>query len=403
VTIDEILRLVNIALGTASIDTCPAGDVDGNLEITIEEIIAAVNAALNGCPSPPPTNTPTIGSVPPSSTATATDTPGPAEPTATPASGGTLARNAAHTLPLLARSLTSVPAVLSAIGQIAGGGRAARQVSDVRPCSGGGTLDFTCSQTTPSVSPRDYQVGFAACELEAGSGSVDLNGTVTGRSTESGFLAICSLPPLELSTLNLTNVEVALNSAGGNQTLQATFNANGSLKATPDLASACRIAALDLTLSGTVVTTVGTITSTMTFDSTRLVLTIDAFSADCVPVAYRLGVDGPLSIQGPPLAGGFQGVLSGFVLQVKQEGVGERMALSGNVTASCFDGSVGLTTPVDLNFAASAPCPDAGVILLTGSGAAAKLTFDANGVSIDTGNNGSVDETLPSCAGPLCE
>jgi hypothetical protein len=47
VTVDEIISMVNIALGTASVSSCTAGDVDGNGEITINEIIASVGHALN--------------------------------------------------------------------------------------------------------------------------------------------------------------------------------------------------------------------------------------------------------------------------------------------------------------------------------------------------------------------
>jgi len=73
VTVDEILTLVNIALGLAAVTQCPAGDTDGNQQITIDEILAAVGAALNGCP-PSPTATPS-----PTPTLSAT-----AVPTATP-------------------------------------------------------------------------------------------------------------------------------------------------------------------------------------------------------------------------------------------------------------------------------------------------------------------------------
>ena len=51
VTIDELLKLVNIALGNSALADCPAGDADGSGDITINEIIAAVNNALNGCPA----------------------------------------------------------------------------------------------------------------------------------------------------------------------------------------------------------------------------------------------------------------------------------------------------------------------------------------------------------------
>jgi hypothetical protein len=41
---------VNIALGTLSIDRCPAFDPSGNGSVQINELIAAVANALNGCP-----------------------------------------------------------------------------------------------------------------------------------------------------------------------------------------------------------------------------------------------------------------------------------------------------------------------------------------------------------------
>jgi len=49
VTIDDLLRLVNIALDNAPLSDCTAGDANGDGEITIDEILTAVNNALNGC------------------------------------------------------------------------------------------------------------------------------------------------------------------------------------------------------------------------------------------------------------------------------------------------------------------------------------------------------------------
>jgi hypothetical protein len=50
VTIDELLKGVNIALGTNAIDVCPAFDKNGDGKVGIDELITAVNAALTGCP-----------------------------------------------------------------------------------------------------------------------------------------------------------------------------------------------------------------------------------------------------------------------------------------------------------------------------------------------------------------
>jgi hypothetical protein len=49
VTIDEILTLVNIALGNSPVADCLLGDANGDQQITVDEILRAVNNALNGC------------------------------------------------------------------------------------------------------------------------------------------------------------------------------------------------------------------------------------------------------------------------------------------------------------------------------------------------------------------
>jgi len=49
VQISELITMVNIALGYADVSTCAAGDANGSGSIEINEIIAAVNKALNGC------------------------------------------------------------------------------------------------------------------------------------------------------------------------------------------------------------------------------------------------------------------------------------------------------------------------------------------------------------------
>ena len=49
VTVDEILTMVNIALGNAPVTDCEAGDSNHDMHITVDEILTAVNNALNGC------------------------------------------------------------------------------------------------------------------------------------------------------------------------------------------------------------------------------------------------------------------------------------------------------------------------------------------------------------------
>ena len=49
VTVGEIVRGVNIALGTADMSECPLADSSGEGQVTIDELIQAVSAALSGC------------------------------------------------------------------------------------------------------------------------------------------------------------------------------------------------------------------------------------------------------------------------------------------------------------------------------------------------------------------
>jgi hypothetical protein len=49
VTVDEILTMVNVALGNAQVSDCNAGDANGDGQITVDEILTAVNNVLYGC------------------------------------------------------------------------------------------------------------------------------------------------------------------------------------------------------------------------------------------------------------------------------------------------------------------------------------------------------------------
>jgi hypothetical protein len=50
VTIDEVVRAVNIALDVLPVAACRAVDRNGSGQVTINEVIQAVANALDGCP-----------------------------------------------------------------------------------------------------------------------------------------------------------------------------------------------------------------------------------------------------------------------------------------------------------------------------------------------------------------
>jgi hypothetical protein len=49
VSVDELVRGVNIALDTTTLDRCPEFDCNGNGHVTVDCLVKAVNAALHGC------------------------------------------------------------------------------------------------------------------------------------------------------------------------------------------------------------------------------------------------------------------------------------------------------------------------------------------------------------------
>jgi len=91
VTVDELLTMVNIALGNVAAQACVAGDLNGDGTVTIDEILTAVNHALNGCPagaSAAPAGY--AMRVPPAASPTPTPSATPT-PTATPVEGARMA------------------------------------------------------------------------------------------------------------------------------------------------------------------------------------------------------------------------------------------------------------------------------------------------------------------------
>src|SRR5690242_1336184 len=58
VTVDELIKGVNIALESIPISACPSFDRSGDGAVTIDELLFCVNEALFGCAAPTQTSTP---------------------------------------------------------------------------------------------------------------------------------------------------------------------------------------------------------------------------------------------------------------------------------------------------------------------------------------------------------
>lgn len=51
VTVDELVKGVNIALGTLALGECRVFDSSNDSKVTVDELVVVVNNALNGCPA----------------------------------------------------------------------------------------------------------------------------------------------------------------------------------------------------------------------------------------------------------------------------------------------------------------------------------------------------------------
>ena len=133
VTVDEILKMVNIALNLANITVCEAGDPSRDGEVTVDEIIMAVNNALSSCGppvSPPASPSPTRSVSPTVSTPDRI------------AAGTTVIANTIAAIPsvigAIAAGLTLRPNASLVWG--ADGGGLGFAAADVIPCPNGGTI-----------------------------------------------------------------------------------------------------------------------------------------------------------------------------------------------------------------------------------------------------------------------
>jgi 5-hydroxyisourate hydrolase-like protein (transthyretin family) len=415
VTIDEILTMVNIALGNAGVGLCLPGDANGDSYITVDEILTAVNNALTECPVLIPTVTPTRTSTLTQVPATATRTPTPTTTSATPptrtsaptttpstpqpTTGPSISKRAAGTTVTLTQGLRVIPAIISALAPIAkGGGSSASEGSAAaaKNCGESGTYDLTCTQPTAGMPPRNYSLSLSSCKLMTTPGTtVTLTGALSGTSTETGFLASCNFPPLALSTFAVTGLQVTAANAGGT-TLSAGVNLTGSLSVTPDIFSSCKISAVDMTLNGTISVQVGTLSETLTFNNTSVRVEVGQFNDDCVPLIYTITLNGSATLAGGGGAS-FSGTFTDFVFTDNTTTGNDLVILNGAVDSTCLGTAATFQTQTSLSFPPAAVCPIQGAVRVTSGGHTDRVTYRSAGVDIDLGDNGSVDESFTNC------
>ncbi len=151
-SIDEVLTMVNQALGALPLDRCASADADGDGAVEIDEVLRAINATLFGCVAAA-TATPTLAAPSPTAPSTA-GTPPPPSTTATV--GPSLPRDNTRTATQTrTRTATATPT---------GSGVS---TSEAR-ISIGNAVGVPGSQVTIAVSldPRDHAVAFTRNDIQ---------------------------------------------------------------------------------------------------------------------------------------------------------------------------------------------------------------------------------------------
>lgn len=418
VRVNELIRGVNILLGNAALDTCPAFDSSGDGAVAVNELIQGVNAALQGCIAGPtatpagsaatetptmdtaPTETPTMDTAPtetpvgPTSTATATD-----EPTSTPTATQPQATDTptprveevAGASAAVANALSSIANVVGAVVAGAsggvGGGAALSGIpgggagGGTDPCELGGTVfsDIDISFPTGTVT-----VNFNMCAVSRPGGSVLFDGSLT----------VTNLNVLNFRGQGAFNATIQFRDAQGGLSAETVANIQSPLQLTL-VAAQGDPCAIDTPLGDRAINSIGlteltgTLTSnvpnqgqaTVDFDSTSVQLDITDSGPDCVPTAFDMTFDGDSMIE--QTAGstqvGFDLTFVNFLLSAVQSGTESLVTMTGDLIASCFGGMVSISTPLNLSFLLGQFCPGSGVISIQDVG---EIIYSQQGVGV---------------------
>jgi hypothetical protein len=365
VTVNELITLVNIALGSAQPSSCPNGLPSG-VEVNVALVISAVNHALNGCP--------------------AGGTPSPA-PTATPMpAGGGAAPAAAGRIAIALDTVTLISDVVGAVTNGFLGGSTAADTSAVAATAGSTVqadgscpLGGTATRSGDPISGETFTLTQCAAATTDGSVTYDGGG-------EIGLLSGLSI-----------SVQMTFKDQMGTVTQTVSADLSGPAPSVT-LGGSCYLTGADLTVSGTLSRTMGGQTISVSFANTEVSVDNITFNASCVPTVYDVTLNGNAALLAP--SGMPQNVtFNQLVIHVDGGGTPTMITVDGEMNATCFGGTVMLATQSPLSVPSGQNCPTAGVITASTGQGQASIAFQSDGsVMIDAGATGTL--TAPNCLDP---
>ncbi|MGH7789963.1 MAG: hypothetical protein ACRERC_24055 [Candidatus Binatia bacterium] len=365
---------------------------------------ATATATSSATPSLEPTGTPTI---------TSTAAPTPTATLAGPPPGDAIAGRAA----IVATGLGSMPAVVGAVVTAvtgSGGGASVQNADgttaglDVDACPISGTTSQLCSEMGSGGSKTIHlELGATSCIANGpAGGTAEFDGTIVLDSTPF-FLNSCS-PVFLGAAFDTSDLSVRFRNAQADLLLSVGADLGGSFTLAPG--GSCLVTSLNFTLNGSLVSALPDGSGIgVTFQNTTMLMNMITFNADCVPVAYKLTFNGNATFQ--PMAealleasASLQGLVEGgdqfavtfanFILEQNANVNPVQSKMSGNMTSTCFGGTVALQTLVPVAVASGQLCPSSGQVTASRGGVTNDVLYSNGMVTI----NGAT--TYPSCLDP---
>lgn len=416
ITVDELVKGVNIALGNNSLNECRSFDSNGDAQVTVDELIGGVNGALLGCmsdrtetPATPAGRTATQTHSPPAGTPTPTQ--GETSPAPTlPVDEPSVARRAAGTVEVSGTAMLMISNVFSLILQQAGGffGSGSGAVAIPISCPGGGQIMVDCTQSViplplpPTIGPPTYAFTADDCQVAGGAETtITLDGSMTLVGQQSGDVCFVSVPQVA----SLTIPALTIVAAGADGTVTTTLTGvSGSISLSGNDPQ-CEHNTLTAQLTGSMVLEtkdpqgVTLSTTSAGLHGTTITLVVERFGPSCIPVIYRTTIDGAATFT----TGGntFAGTYSGFTVHNDHTSGAGMLAVSGAIASECFGTTVVFSTHTPVTAGNAGGCPQGGVVDAAHEGIVDRIRYTPRGgVEIDTGNDGSVDDSFESCLHP---
>ncbi len=345
VTVDEVLRLVNLALGALPISNCPCADSDGNAAVTVDELVAAVDDALNGCPEVAP---------------------------------AALARAVVSSL----RGLIYVPNILMPISMAIAG-----VPPNPHPCPIAGGL-FASSCSMPAANAVHIPIDIIACESDSPEGRGLFNGTVN----VSGF-GTCPDLLLPGNIHIRAAVEGNLRDLSSNADVDTSFDNDIFIRRFHLGLGICRLTGGEGTLNGEmrmlhrdgqdIVVKFADVSTTIGLDDFRQDL-------DCEPEVFSASLAGPLRISDSEAGRSMCAVAA--EMNIRRERRVDLSAIDGSIASALLGGSLKIETTDKIKFQSGDLCFRGGELQITRGAQTWRLRFEDDGAVRLQGDG--IDTTL---------